>query len=304
MPAPVAVVQDTARPNGPAGEARFAPAAGTASRIIGHETSAGVPDWTQLPGMRGLVVEPPMPVPFPVLTWLLAVLAGLVFAAIAWMHFAYIDETASAPGVVRWAGKARPVSHAEGGRVVRSLVRNGERVSAGQALIVLDDDQLVPAPTDGIVKGLRALNPGTIVPPGETVAEIVPSAEERRFEIEARVANADIGMVAVGQDAFIRIQAYDWTRHGALRGTVVHIAGEAVGPDFTPRPRGGGDGQSWFLVRILPDKDFLGDDPRHKRLRAGMTASIHLHFGERSILDYFTAGFRRTLGSSVHEPGG
>ncbi len=237
----------------------------------------------------------------PYVTWLLIALSALVIAAVAWMHVARIDEVATAPGVVRWAGKARVVSHPDGGRVVQMLAREGELVREDQPLVLLDEDVVLYAPVDGVIRSLKPLNPGAGIAPGETVAEIMPADEARRFEVEARVSNADIGAVAVGQDAFMKLQAYDWVRHGTLRGTVVHIAPDAVTADTAPHPRTIATTQSYFVVRIAVDKDFMGDDPRRNRLTPGMTANVDLPVGERSILDFFTSGFRRTVGSSLRE---
>ena len=42
------------------------------------------------------------------------------------------------------------------------------------------------------------------------------------------VANLDIGFVKLGQDAVIKVDAFPFTRFGALKGKVVRIAHEAV----------------------------------------------------------------------------
>jgi multidrug efflux pump subunit AcrA (membrane-fusion protein) len=178
------------------------------------------------------------------------------------------------------------------------LAREGESVLADQPLMLLDEDVVLYAPVDGVIRSLKALNPGAAIAPGETVAEVMPAEAARRFEVEARVASSDVGAITVGQDAFVKVQAYDWARHGTLRGTVVHIAPDALPPD-TGRTRT--TAQSQFIVRIALDKDFLGNDPRRNRLAPGMTATVDLPVGERSILDFFTAGFRRTVGSSLRE---
>jgi multidrug efflux pump subunit AcrA (membrane-fusion protein) len=237
----------------------------------------------------------------PYATWLLGALSALVIAAVAWMHFARIDEVASGPGIVRWADKAKVVSHPDGGRVVQMLVREGESVLEDQPLVLLDEDVVLYAPAEGVITRLKALNPGAALVPGETVAEIMPAEAARRFEIEARVSNSDIGAITVGQDAFMKFQAYDWVRHGTLRGTVVHIAPDGLASDTRLPSRPPAAEQSRFIVRIALDKDFVGDDPRRNRLSPGMTATVDLHVGERSILDFFTSGFRRTVGSSLRE---
>jgi len=118
-------------------------------------------------------------------------------------------------------------------------------------------------------------------------ASATTANDASRLEIEARVASNDIGAITAGQDAVIKVQAYDWTRHGTLKGKVA---------DITPATA-----QPYFLVRISVDRDFLGDDPRRNRLIAGMTATADLHVGDRSILSFFTSGLLRTVGPSLRE---
>ncbi|HKU94596.1 MAG TPA: hypothetical protein VJR58_04940 [Vineibacter sp.] len=118
------------------------------------------------------------------------------------------------------------------------------------------------------------------------IASTTATGESARLEIEARVAGNDVGMITPGQVATIKVQAFDWTRHGTLKGRVVEIT-----PAAAP----------YFLARITLDKDFLGDDQRRHPLMAGMTATVDLHVGERSILSFFTSGVLRTVGPSLRE---
>lgn len=68
----------------------------------------------------------------------IALLAGGVgFLALAPLHGAVV-----APGVVKVDLERRVVQHREGGIVGRILVRNGDRVRAGQTLMVIDDVQV------------------------------------------------------------------------------------------------------------------------------------------------------------------
>ncbi|MEF2546333.1 HlyD family type I secretion periplasmic adaptor subunit [Aurantimonas sp. E1-2-R+4] len=56
----------------------------------------------------------------------------------AWAALAPLASAAVAPGVVAAAGKNQGVQHLEGGIVRSILVREGERIKAGQALFALD----------------------------------------------------------------------------------------------------------------------------------------------------------------------
>ena len=56
-----------------------------------------------------------------------------------WAAFAPLESAAIAQGVVSVSGKRKTVQHLEGGIVAGILVKEGEVVAAGQALVVLED---------------------------------------------------------------------------------------------------------------------------------------------------------------------
>jgi HlyD family type I secretion membrane fusion protein len=96
-----------------------------------------------------LSLQNPMPVQdaMPNADYRSAVTAGLWVLAIgfcgffAWAAFAPLDEGVPAPGVVSVESTRKRIDHLTGGLVERILVREGERVRAGQELIVLDEAQ-------------------------------------------------------------------------------------------------------------------------------------------------------------------
>ena len=60
---------------------------------------------------------------------------------LAWAGLAPLDEGVPAPGVVSVESKRKRVEHLNGGIVEKILVRDGEQVRAGQALVLLNDTQ-------------------------------------------------------------------------------------------------------------------------------------------------------------------
>jgi multidrug efflux pump subunit AcrA (membrane-fusion protein) len=78
----------------------------------------------------------------PFATWLILVLALMVVAAGAWLHFGQVDGAVAARGLVQAAVPPLAVSHPQGGRTAEVLVTEGETVRAGQILLRLDDSQL------------------------------------------------------------------------------------------------------------------------------------------------------------------
>jgi len=89
------------------------------------------------------------------------------------------------------------------------------------------DNSIVRTPTEGKVLKLNVRNSGQTVRPGEVIAEIVPS--NTPLVVKARVAAQDIGRIALGQTAQLRVDAYPYPDYGTLRGKVTQIA-----PDTLP----------------------------------------------------------------------
>lgn len=98
--------------------------------------------------MNAITIYAPNPVPVPATPLPRIrnlVLAGSVLAAVfvfgagIWAAFAPLESAAQATGVVEVASSRKTIQHLEGGIIGAILVRDGERVVAGQPLIRLDD---------------------------------------------------------------------------------------------------------------------------------------------------------------------
>jgi membrane fusion protein, epimerase transport system len=71
--------------------------------------------------------------------WAAVVLLGGLAPALAWMVFAPLNSAVVAQAFVKVDLDRRPVQHAEGGIVREVRVRDGQRVAAGETLLVLGD---------------------------------------------------------------------------------------------------------------------------------------------------------------------
>ena len=82
------------------------------------------------------------------------------------------------------------------------------------------------APIDGVVQQTAVTTVGQVVTTGQQLAVITPAGG--KLQVEALVANLDIGFVKVGQEAVIKVDAFPFTRFGVLHGKVVKIASGAI----------------------------------------------------------------------------
>jgi HlyD family type I secretion membrane fusion protein len=82
--------------------------------------------------------------PMPIILTGVAILVTFFGIIATWAYFAPLHAAVHAPGEVVFQNKRQAVQHQEGGVIKQILVKDGETVKAGQALIVLEDDQLRP----------------------------------------------------------------------------------------------------------------------------------------------------------------
>lgn len=71
---------------------------------------------------------------------LIASIAALFLALLAWLAWAQVDEVVRAGGKLEPAGRVKLVNHPRGGRVAQIHVREGERVAQGQPLVTFDGE--------------------------------------------------------------------------------------------------------------------------------------------------------------------
>ena len=89
--------------------------------------------------------------------------------------------------------------------------------------------QDLTAPVDGVVQQLAVHTVGGVVTPAQPLAVIVPTGSQ--LEIEATLANDDVGFVHEGQDVEIKVHTFNFTRYGLLHGRVLSVSSDAVQRD-------------------------------------------------------------------------
>jgi len=133
----------------------------------------------------------------------------------------------------------------------------------------------IVSPIDGVVKNLAYNTIGGVVRPGDAIMEIVPTSD--KLVIKGRLNPIDIGYVRVGQPAVVKLSTYDYARYGGLEGEVTYISAD----NFTTQ-----DGETYFEVRAATDKSYLGDSENEFPIAPGMQATIDIHTGEKSVIEY------------------
>lgn len=148
---------------------------------------------------------------------------------------------------------------------------------------------IVLSPVTGTIKKIYINTVGGVIQPGMDLIEIVPT--EDTLLIEAKIAPQDIAFLRPGLPAIIKFSAYDFTRYGGLQGTLEHISADTIQDE---------EGNSFYLVRVRTSQDDLMEKTQFYII-PGMTTSVDIITGKRSILDYLLKPIMQVKGSALKE---
>lgn len=146
------------------------------------------------------------------------------------------------------------------------------KVSAEDQLKRID----IRAPQTGIVHELAVHTVGGVVGPSEVVMLIVPIGDT--LEIEANIAPQDIDHAAVGQEATVRLSAFNQRTTPELFGHVSRISADLT--------KDSASGLSYYTTRVrLSDAELARLNGL--KLVPGMPVEVHIRTPERTAMSYF-----------------
>jgi len=142
---------------------------------------------------------------------------------------------------------------------------------------------IVRSPMNGVVQKLFVHTVGGVIRPGADILEIVPS--NQALLVEVKIKPSDIAFIYLGQKAIAKFSAYDFSIYGGLEGKVVFISADTVKDDKD---------NVFYTVRIKTNKNHLGSDTKPLKIIPGMTVSVDIITGHKSVLDYILKPILKT----------
>lgn len=170
------------------------------------------------------------------------------------------------------------------------------------------DLQTLTSPVAGTVQQLAVHTVGGVVTPAQPLMVIVP--EDAHLEVEAMISNRDIGFVHVGQPVEIKVDTFNFTKYGLLRGTVLNVSQDAIPRDKpidTPRPDAtdrSSEPQGQELVyaaRVSLDRAAMDVDGRRVDLTPGMAVTAEIKTGRRRVIQYLLSPLLRARQTALTE---
>jgi hemolysin D len=176
--------------------------------------------------------------------------------------------------------------------------------SLAQDLVKADQrrkEQVLLAPIDGVVQQLAVHTIGGVVRPADPLLVLVP--HDSKLEIEAIVANADIGFVHAGQPAKVKVATFPFTRYGLIDGRLLSVSSDAVSsrPDSRANEDPATGREPSFTARISLDREVIAVGDRLVALKPGMAVTVEIDTGRRRIIDYLLSPLLRYSHESLRE---
>ena len=142
---------------------------------------------------------------------------------------------------------------------------------------------LVRSPMKGIVQRLFVHTIGGVIQPGADILEIVPT--DSTLLVEVKIKPSDIAFIYFGQKAIVKFSAYDFAIYGGLDGEVVLISADTI----TDQKE-----NVFYTVRIKTNKNYLERNGEKLKIIPGMTVSVDIITGRKSVLDYILKPILKT----------
>jgi membrane fusion protein, adhesin transport system len=164
--------------------------------------------------------------------------------------------------------------------VTESLTANQDRVTRTE----------VRSSVRGTIKTIFIRTIGGVIQPGEDLIEVVPI--EDTLLVEAQIRPSEIAFIRPQQPAVVKITAYDFSTYGGLDAVVEEISADTIQNER---------GDHFFRIRLRTDKNYLGTEANPLPIIPGMTASVDILTGHKTVLEYLMRPILRAKDTALRE---
>ena len=147
------------------------------------------------------------------------------------------------------------------------------------------------SPADGIVNDVQITTIGGFVNAGEKIMQVVPIGD--KLLVETRVAPSDIAFIKVGDQANVKVTAYDFSIFGGLRGRVQQISADSIFDEV--------EREAYYTVLIETDRSYISRSGQRLPIVPGMICDVEILTGSRSILSYLLKPVGKALDEALTE---
>jgi HlyD family type I secretion membrane fusion protein len=149
---------------------------------------------------------------------------------------------------------------------------------------------VIRAPDAGVIVKLAKNTVGSVLRPGEIVAELLPTGRE--LLIEARIPPRDIDLVKVGQEANLRLVALNARTTPDVAGEVTYVSADRLLDTTTNEP---------YYTARLKLADALPDGVLPDQIQPGMPVDAFIKTEERTFLEYLVRPIQDSFAKAFRE---
>jgi adhesin transport system membrane fusion protein len=152
----------------------------------------------------------------------------------------------------------------------------------------------IKSPLDGVIKLLKFNTIGGVIRNGEELMHISPSNTELLVEI--KINPSDIGQISKDLPVSIKVDAFDYTIYGALNGSLEYISADSLNEQLS-----NGEAANYYKARIRINRNQTNKKLLLTQLKPGMTSSVDIQTGSRSVLRYLTKPISKAFEGAASE---
>ncbi|QIQ20215.1 HlyD family type I secretion periplasmic adaptor subunit [Zophobihabitans entericus] len=142
----------------------------------------------------------------------------------------------------------------------------------------------IVSPVNGKIESLVYRDAGAVVEPPQELLKVVP--ENEKINAEVWISNQDVGFLQRQQEVVVKVDTFDFTRYGWIKGKLVHISADAIEDKDM--------GLVYKAVVELED-NHLDVEGTLRQLEPGMAVSAEIKTGQRTVLSYLISPMMEAL---------
>jgi hemolysin D len=174
------------------------------------------------------------------------------------------------------------------GQLNKSIVENDKKITETANQITQAQQSLkyqeIHAPVAGEVFELKVYTEGVVSSNSpDALVQIIPTKD---VIAKVYITNKDIGFVKIGQQVDVRIDTFNFSEFGDVKGTIEWIGSDALPPDQVyPFAR--------FPVKIKLAHQTLAVKGNASQLKPGMSVKANIKLRDRTVMSIFTDMFSK-----------
>ncbi len=145
--------------------------------------------------------------------------------------------------------------------------------------------QVLRAPTNGSIFQLSIQNAGSVLQPGQTIAQIAPQGAALVFR--AQMPSQESGFLRVGMPVKLKFDAYPFQDYGVVEGNLRWLS-----PDSKVVETAQGNVET-FELEIALDQTYIQNQNQRVALTPGQTATAEVIVRQRRIIDFILDPFKK-----------